>query len=362
MSDSKSDNKDVIAASESRPAQLASQPPRQRSMTAALALLLALASLAASAWLYYQLVYLKQQQNAEFSREISALLAQHEQRAVASEAALNRQRERISEIDSAWQQQLSVMQGQLSQLSEQVQSLSSVDRNDWLLAEAEYLLRMANQRLQLSGDSRAAAQLLASADAILRELDDPALYAVREALALELAALQGASSFDLEGLYLQLQGLAATAEALEVYQAPTYTPVAPPAEDASWEEGLKAGFARAWAKLRSYVRIRQHDEKFQAQLAPEHSAALRASLRMMLEQAQLALLSERPGLYGRSIDKAIAWLQRYYPLNDGRQALISSLSALRDTEIRVERPDISSSLRALKEYSKTRRWQREVGQ
>lgn len=370
MSETQNDNKDVAVAADDTPTTStpSQKTPAAKSKSgkagavATLALLVSLSALAAAAWLYYQLIYLNQQQNAQFLSDITAQVQGLDQRSQSSATALDRQRERLTELDSALDQQRAVVQRQIQQLSDKVQSLSSVDRNDWLLAEAEYLLRLANQRLQLSGDSRAAAQLLASADTILRELDDPALYPVREALAAELAALQGSSGFDLEGAYLQLQGLADAAESLAVYEAPSYQAEPQPARDASWQEGLKAGFERAWAKLRSYVRIRQHDEKFKAELAPEQATALRASLRMMLEQAQLALLAERPALYRRSLDKALAWLERYYPLNDGSQALAASLEELRAAEIRAERPDISASLRALKDYSKTRRWQREVGQ
>ena len=44
---------------------------------------------------------------------------------------------------------------------------SANDRDAWLLAEAQYLLRLANQRLIMAGDAVAAEALLGSADNIL---------------------------------------------------------------------------------------------------------------------------------------------------------------------------------------------------
>ena len=35
---------------------------------------------------------------------------------------------------------------------EEIARFGATDRKDWLLAEAEYLLRLANQRLIMSGD------------------------------------------------------------------------------------------------------------------------------------------------------------------------------------------------------------------
>ena len=356
MSDN--DNKDALPAEVDK----SQAAPRRRGggLLASLALLVALAAAGGAGWLYYQLIYLSTQQNATFTAEMQAALNAANARNDASEAALNRQRERLSELNSLIDQQQSVSQRQFQQLSEQLQELSAVDRNDWLLAEAEYLLRLANQRLQLSGDSRAAARLLGNADAILRELDDPALHPVRSELAKELSALQSLSDIDIEGLYLQLEGLAGEVDKLEAYKAPEYIPSPVADADSTWQSGLAAGFQRAWEKLRSYIRIRQHDEKFRAELAPEQADVLRASLRMMLEQAQLALLAERPAVYQRALDKAANWLQRYFPLNDRRQALAAQLEQLGQADIRGERPDISGSLRALKEYSKAQRWQREV--
>ena len=358
MSDN--DNKDAL------PAEVDKSPaaPRRRGagLLASLALIVALAAAGGAGWLYYQLIYLSDQQNAAVVAEMQAALDIATSRNDATDAALNRQRERLAELDSLIDQQQTISQRQLQQLSAQVQELSAVDRNDWLLAEAEYLLRLANQRLQLSGDSRAAARLLSSADAILRELDDPALHPVRSELAKELSALQSLSDIDIEGLYLQLEGLAGEVDKLEAYGAPEYSPAPVADADSTWQSGLATGFQRAWEKLRSYIRIRQHDDNFRAELAPEQADALRASLRMMLEQAQLALLAERPTVYQRALDKAANWLQRYFPLNDRREALATQLEKLGQADIRGERPDISGSLRALKEYSKAQRWQREVGQ
>ncbi|MAY38735.1 MAG: hypothetical protein CMN82_08030 [Spongiibacter sp.] len=358
MSDN--DNKDAL------PAEVDKSPaaPRRHGagLLASLALIVALAAAGGAGWLYYQLIYLSDQQSAAVVAKMQAALNSATSRNDATDAALNRQRERLAELDSLIDQQQAISQRQLQQLSAQVQELSAVDRNDWLLAEAEYLLRLANQRLQLSGDSRAAARLLGSADAILRELDDPALHPVRSELAKELSALQSLSNIDIEGLYLQLEGLAGEVDKLEAYGAPEYNPAPVADADSTWQSGLATGFQRAWEKLRSYIRIRQHDDKFRAELAPEQADALRASLRMMLEQAQLALLAERPTVYQRALDKAANWLQRYFPLNDRREALATQLEKLGQADIRGERPDISGSLRALKEYSKAQRWQREVGQ
>ena len=118
----------------------------------------------------------------------------------------------------------------------------------------------------------------------------------------------------------------------------------------------------AWDKLRSYIRIRHHEENFRAQLAPEQEAALRASLQLMFEQAQLALLAEQADLYHRALEKAAAWLNRYYQLDEHRDTLLQQIAVLAELPIQNEIADISGSLRSLKEYIKSNRWQKEVRQ
>jgi uncharacterized protein HemX len=80
-------------------------------------------------------------------------------------------------------------------------------RGDWLLADAEYLLSVANQRLQLMGDVATTIQALEAADQRLRESGDAAAYKVRAQLAKELDALSKIVGADIVGIYATLQAL-----------------------------------------------------------------------------------------------------------------------------------------------------------
>ena len=73
-------------------------------------------------------------------------------------------------------------------------NMSTTNREDWLMAEAEYLLRLANQRVLIERSATSAVGLLESADAIMEQvaagLGDPELFAIRRAIAQDLAALR----------------------------------------------------------------------------------------------------------------------------------------------------------------------------
>ncbi|MDG4870105.1 uroporphyrinogen-III C-methyltransferase, partial [Guyparkeria sp. 1SP6A2] len=58
--------------------------------------------------------------------------------------------------------------------------------------------------------------------------------------------------------------------------------------------------ARFGEELKDLVVIRQHDEALETLITPEQESYLRQSLRLILEQSQLALLKEEPELYEAS--------------------------------------------------------------
>ena len=82
----------------------------------------------------------------------------------------------------------------------------------------------------------------------------------------------------------------------------------------------------------------------------------------MFEQAQLALLANQPELYQRALEKAASWLNRYYQLDEHRDALLQQIDTLAEVKVDAELADISGSLRSLKEYIKSNRWQKEARQ
>lgn len=328
-----------------------------------LSLLIALAALALAGWMYREQYLIAEDDDLQ-----SQLAPLHQQitdshRALLDvQTAVASQREALAQLRSDTSQGLSDLAQRSQRMAAELEELRTVNRDDWLLAEAEYLLRLAIQRAQLSGDASSAAKLLASADAILRDLDDPALHGVRQQIAEDIAALQTTADFDIEGRYLALAGLAKQAEGLTLYQPPSYQPEPVAATDSGWQDRLKNGFVRAWEKLRSYIRIRRHDQKFNVALAPEQEAVLRVSLRMLFEQVQLALLAEQPALYRRSLEKAQSWIEDFYRLDDSAAGVVKEITVLIDAPVSAAMPDLSASLQGLKEYSQGRNWQREVSQ
>ncbi|MDR5860978.1 hypothetical protein FZZ93_12990 [Halomonas eurihalina] len=238
----------------------------------------------------------------------------------------------------------------LQQLSREQQT----DERDWLHAEAAYLLRLANQRLQLERDVEGAAALLRTADTRLEEADNPALLPVRREIASELAALRSVPRVDRSGLFLTLN-----AQQEQIAGRPLAQDVEEITGDASIEEAPAGGWQQQLAKvgseLKDLVTVRKHDEALEALISPEQESYLRQSVRLVLEQVQLALLKEEQALYDASLDKALKLIRGYYDTDDsGVQGVLSQLEELKGQSIRPELPDISGSQQALQKFIENR--------
>jgi len=212
---------------------------------------------------------------------------------------------------------------------------------DWQVAEVRYLLRMANHRLLLERDSAGAAALLRSADVVLATLDDFALHEVRARLAEEILALESLPALDAEGLFLQLEAIKRDIDRLPL-RMPEWVPEpAPPEAPAGVWQALRTELGRL-------LRFRQFDGAVQPLLAPEEAVYLELNLRLMLERAQLAGLRREQTIYAQSIATAAGWVERYLDVETPEvRRVLDGLRALEGVDLAAPLPDVSGSLNAL---------------
>ncbi|MFE8730636.1 uroporphyrinogen-III C-methyltransferase, partial [Aeromonas hydrophila] len=83
------------------------------------------------------------------------------------------------------------LQGEMQGLQNRVLDLNDKRPNDWMLAESEYLVRMAGRKLWLEHDLVSAITLLGNADERIAALNDPSLMPIRKALAEDITKLKG---------------------------------------------------------------------------------------------------------------------------------------------------------------------------
>lgn len=224
------------------------------------------------------------------------------------------------------------------------------DRHAWVLAEADYLLQMANRRLLLERDVAGAMAAMAAADQRLAFLNDPLLTKVRTLLSEELQALRALPRLDVDGITLELGALSKGVDNLVLAGvAREDGGTAAVAE----ESGGWRGFARTlWADIRSLVVIRRHDAGNLPLTTPDQRLLLRQNLRLKLETARLSLLRGHGQAYHAALQEADGWVERFYdaasPATVGMREALGRLAAI---EIAPPLPAIDQSLHALREVS-----------
>jgi uroporphyrin-III C-methyltransferase len=343
------------------------QPARRSigAFTCWLALLLSLAALAGFAWLAWQgrnigvdaagneaaIASLSDNLDAtkdslqDFQSRLSGL-GETAQKYSQDIAALER------ELDEFGNQYESVAR-RLANLENTIASLQGVSagvRETWALAEAEYYMQIANAQLQLAGNPRIAALALGFADDRIRQMADPALGEVRRALMRELQELESMEPPDVEGLTLALLSLADRVESL-----PLNEQVALPDDDKAPIDPELSGLDRAVASMKrafgDVVSVRRTDEAVTPLMSPDAVYFLRANLSLKFEAARLALLKGEQAVFERSLDDAAAWLREFYDANSRPVAsALATISDLKGSSADVLPPDISESLRLLRQY------------
>ena len=173
-------------------------------------------------------------------------------------------------------------------------------RNDWLMAEAEYLVKLANQRLLLVKDVPTALSALKAADARLSEVADPALLNIRKILAGDIQKLKNIPSIDVAGLSITLSTLSNNIPNLPLR---TPDPKTHKLNDTGKTtathqvKNIKELPAAIWQDIKSLIVIRHHEKPVEPLLSPEQHFFLVQNLALLLEQARLALLNGQNEIY-----------------------------------------------------------------
>jgi uroporphyrin-3 C-methyltransferase len=359
------DDLDIAAES----ATTSARPPRSPLLLAAAALLLSLAALAGSAYLL--LFSGNDGATAEATAQQIASLSTALRNNESKIAALERELAGIGEGGDAPAVDIDAIERRLqTRLQDRLQLLESVParvasleialsalrgistgaRDAWLLAEAEYYLQIGNAQLQLAGNPLLAALALKLADERIVELGDPGLTDVRRVLADEIRSLEVLEMPDIEGATLTLASLSRVVDSLPLQQRIVLLNDVPSEPDAEL-----SGTDRALASLKSamsgVVSVRRTDEAARPLIAPEAVYFLRANLALQLQAARLALLRGEQALFQQSLDDAASWLREYYDTESAPvRSTLQTISEIRQGAFTRAMPDVSGSLRLIREY------------
>jgi uroporphyrin-III C-methyltransferase len=269
-------------------------------------------------------------------------------------------KELVENINGA-QTQVAQQNNKLASFGQQLNRIGNTTKEDWKLAESEYLIRLANQRLLMESDITGAENLLSSADQILGEMADPILFETRKAIAKDIQSLKATTSFDTEGLYLQLDALATQIEQLpqrepsKEWQQNTSSNDST-AEGNQEERTLQSTWSELWASVKSLVVINYNHKPIKVLLPAADYQELVSSIQVQISVAQLALLKKQRTIYQTSLKHVVEAVSTHFDLKAKPVvAFMTSITALQQINPEPELPLPRNSLTAIKKLMKE--WQ-----
>jgi len=295
----------------------------------------------------------EQMQMSEKLAQTSQFIQQQQQKLAEQDKLLREQQQQWEQEKTSLQQQEDHLNRTLSQMQQRLGGKVSL----WQVAEAEYLMRLANHRLTLMGDPSTALTALKAADQRLQATGDPSWDGVRKILAREMATLAAVPKVDRAGLNARLTALLEQTDRLPLEEegvrlsSSTQSQKSTPTSEAT-ENGfsIERILDDLWQGFKSMMVIRHHDKPITAMLPPEQRYFLIQNLRLKLEAAKAALLGRNEAFYRDSLESAATWIKQYFaPDSPEVQGFLQQLEALSDEQITPTLPEITDSLQALQE-------------
>ncbi len=294
---------------------------------------------------------LKDAANANLEQQIAAIRGTLEQQRLATESADKEIEERLLVQLQDQQKTVQEMATEVSaSLADVAQDLGT-SGEDWLLAEAEYLIRLGSQRVMMEADPEGAIALYEAADTIVRDAEGVVAFELRQALAADIVSLKGVSDLDVDGLFVKISALINQIDLLKHRQL-QYIAVenADPVEEPQNLLARLVQFAAsAGDRLSGLVDYRTEGGVVTPILPPKEEYYLRQNLVMKLQLAQLGLLRSDQQIFSASLQETSEWIDRYFDREDGTtKAVQETISAISLVNIEREMPDVSASLREVR--------------
>ncbi len=302
--------------------------------------------LALLAWLitYRQMTNL----NEDLARRLTAFDTRGNESRLLAGQAQESTREVLVKV-GVLEQRLAESQNQQIALEALYQELAR-GRDEAALSEIEQLLVTASHELQLAANVRSALIALQTVDSRLQRLDRPQLLALRKAVIKDIERLRATPFVDVPGLTLKLDELIESIDALPLL----------PGKPAGIEKKITAKkapetnwwqrFAReAWEDFTHLVNVQNMDKAQIPLLAPEQAYFARENVKLRLLSARLSLLARDEKSYKADLKAAQNWIRQYYDDKDKAvKATLATLQQLSASQLRVDIPDISASLNAVR--------------
>lgn len=342
-------NKSTTKPANTRNPQENNKGKKPSSKLAIIAILIALGIGAAG---FYKL----QEQDKIYQAEIAALKTQIEMKQNEMVSSLEDTQaqtiQKATELTHRAEVAIEQQQNSIESLQLAISDVQGRRPNDWLLAEADHLVKLAGRKLFLEKDAVTATRLMETADQRIATLNDPSLVPLRQQMAKDITTLKGIPLVDREGLVLRLTALQQQVSGLPLANA--ILPEAQPQEEVTvsndindWQDNLKNSL-KSFSE--NFITFRSRDGNVIPLLSPQQHFYLSENIKGKLETAIKSVYLEQGEIYQTSLANAVEWSETFFDQDDHQvKQFNSALKELQQQDIDVTYPQALVSQQPLED-------------
>ncbi|CAJ1306007.1 Protein HemX [Klebsiella pneumoniae] len=291
---------------------------------------------------------------SELASQVGALQKAQENQKSELEGVIKQQADQLNEA----KHQQETLAKQLDELQQKVAVISGSDAKTWLLAQADFLVKLAGRKLWSDQDVTTAAALLKSADASLADMNDPSRIGARRAITDDIATLSAVSQVDYDGMILKVNQLANQIDNLRLADNnDDDSPMDADSDELSssiseWRVNLQ----KSWQNfMDSFITVRRRDETAVPLLAPNQDIYLRENIRSRLLVAAQAVPRHQEETWKQSLDNVSTWVRAYYDTDDATtKAFLDEVDKLSQQSITMTVPETLQSQALLEKLMQPR--------
>lgn len=243
-------------------------------------------------------------------------------------------------------------------LKSQVADMSGRRPADWLLAEADFLVRIAGRKLWLENDVGTAMLMLQAADSRLEDIGDPSLFPVRKLIAEDIQILHQINPVSIDSVALALSGMIPQVNnlPLNTLKIPEITGNKEQNELSDNISDWRTNISKTWNSLvDDFIQIETSNKPILPYLSTKQRWLITEQLKLALSQAKSAALDEQESLYSNALQQATALVVEHFQLDDNNvKQFADALQQLQNTDITKDYPLQLRSADALKDIMEQR--------
>ena len=273
----------------------------------------------------------------------------------------SRVRESLAEMDKLRSKNVDLERKVLRQGSRLIQ-MGINPKDEWILAEALYLSRLATQRLLIERSSESAIALLLEADKLLLKFDDANLAHVRNALSKEIASLRTLNKIDVQGIIFELNAISEEVNKLSILNLlstqkdTSKTDNKEEVENLENKKQLSLGkfFRNFGEQLEGAIKVRRFDSDIQPLITEHDLSVVRNNIDLHFQQAIYSVMREEKDLFELSLKNIVADLKNYFHMNPKSSNLLQRIQQISLLSIEQKLPKIGYSSELLNSYISVR--------